>query len=971
MAFARLNKSITLPSEEYSVKQWMKAVYNLLEKTKSAKESGDLETVYTTSIKASSIVLEKLPQQNLDKAFEKDPALKTSYRKLKNQVEEILTEAENAANILKARDDEKKEITQKQVEIIRMPEPYSSSRLSADTSNQPPKKPVSPSTTQGLSPSPVYIIGNNMIGNITSTSNITSMVPITENNGFDPGFMKNLKDCNNNDKSNKKPPSLDDLKFHNNMIQASELHKYLNMKEDSPKILVLDVRLRTEFEKGHIKTKNIVCLEPILLTNGISSIDIESKLIISPEHEKELFNDRHKFDLVVYHNQDSSYVSESKSVVNKSIIPQSSLTYNSNDTMQYLYKAIFDTEFTKRLKRNPVLLNGGFNAWFRLTGEAGIERNTDNTIKNNTQNIIKINKNERENNNLWRDENDQRIMSSSPQKQEFIDPYDVNNTGGYIKSYMDFYSQPSGSQIQSMTGLNYSSNQTYNNNNNNNNNVYSSDSEFTIPPPNKPLPSPTVNKSTTSQTNNNNKSSLKRRKTIFDHPYYGFSEVNNPEYIKPPPIPPKPKKPLPQTPVSVSNEHNENISTISMNSVPHNNNNNIQTLIPNRTSSMEQNHHRLPTSESSFSQLGSGIGTTGLKNLGNTCFMNSTIQCLSGTVPFARYFLDGSYKRHINKLNPLGSKGVLVEAFAELIRVMWNDKYTFVSPISFKEAIGRFAPQFSGSDQHDSQEFLEFLLDGLHEDLNIKQKIKELTPTEEKQLESLHAGIASEIMWERYLRQNNSVIVSLFQGQFRNQLICSFCKNTSTTYSEFMYLSLPIPKERKGEQINLEMCLKNFVKEEILDGDNSWFCPRCKCHRQATKQLTISRLPDVLLIHLKRFSFNGPFRDKLDTYVDFPIRNLDLTEYMPYEMTQKTKNNIPGMGGLNNFNNVQQTGPYDLYAVSNHYGSLNGGHYTACVRNGYRQEWHNFDDSRASVCDVKNVKSRAAYNLFYVRKSIK
>ncbi|CAG8569341.1 3180_t:CDS:2, partial [Diversispora eburnea] len=816
----------------------------------------------------------KLPKQNLDKAFEKDPALETSYRNLKKQVEEILTEAENAANILKARDDEKEEITQKQ-EIIRMPEPHSFSRSSAeaniDTSNQPSKIPISPSTTQGLSPSPVYIVGNNMIGNITSTSNsnITSMVPINEtsknlkNNGFNPDSMKNLKNYNNNDKSN-------DLKFHNNTIQASELQKYLNMKEDSPKILVLDVRLRTEFEK-----------------------DIENKLIFSPKHEKELFDDRHKFDLVVYHNQDSSYVTESKSAINKSIISHSSSIYNSNDTMQYLYKAIFDTEFTKRLKRSPVLLNGGFNAWYRLTGEAGIERNTDNTTKNITQNIIQINQNERENNNNLRsDENDRRILSSSP--KEIIDSYDVNNFGSYIKSYMDFYSQP----------------------------------KFTIPPPNKPLPSPT---STTSQTNtskssNSSKSetSLKRRKTIFDHPYYSF--------------------------------------------IP---NNDTQILMPNRPSPMEQNHHRLPTSESSFSQLGSGIGTTGLKNLGNTCFMNSIIQCLSGTVPFARYFLDGSYKRHINKVNPLGSKGVLVEAFAELIRVMWDDKYTFVSPILFKEAIGRFAPQFSGSDQHDSQEFLEFLLDGLHEDLNVKQKIKELTPTEEKQMESLHTGIVSEIMWERYLRKNNSVIVSLFQGQFRNQLICSSCKNTSTTYSEFMYLSLPIPKERKGEQVNLEMCLKNFVKEEILDGDNSWYCSRCECHRQATKQLTISRLPDVLLIHLKRFSFNGPFRDKLDTYVDFPIRNLDLTEYMPYEITQKTKNNIPGIGGLNNFNNLQQTGPYDLYAVSNHYGSLNGGHYTACVRNGYRQEWHNFDDSRVSVCDIKNVKSRAAYNLFYVRKSIK
>ncbi|CAI2187781.1 14340_t:CDS:2, partial [Funneliformis geosporum] len=73
-----------------------------------------------------------------------------------------------------------------------------------------------------------------------------------------------------------------------------------------------------------------------------------------------------------------------------------------------------------------------------------------------------------------------------------------------------------------------------------------------------------------------------------------------------------------------------------------------------------------------------------------------------------------------------------------------------------------------------------------------------------------------------------------------------------------------------------------------------------------------------------------------------------------------------------NHHSLQQSGPfvYDLFAVSNHYGGLNGGHYTACVRNGYRHEWHNFDDSRVSKYDESSVVSRAAYNLFYVRKSI-
>jgi ubiquitin carboxyl-terminal hydrolase 8 len=83
-----------------------------------------------------------------------------------------------------------------------------------------------------------------------------------------------------------------------------------------------------------------------------------------------------------------------------------------------------------------------------------------------------------------------------------------------------------------------------------------------------------------------------------------------------------------------------------------------------------------------------------------------------------------------------------------------------------------------------------------------------------------------------------------------------------------MYLTLPVHKTDR--QISIEECLAKFVETEILDGDNAWNCPKCKKNRRATKTLTIAKLPTVLLIHLKRFSFNGPFRDKVDTLVKFP-----------------------------------------------------------------------------------------------------
>ncbi|KAF0528276.1 cysteine proteinase [Gigaspora margarita] len=102
------------------------------------------------------------------------------------------------------------------------------------------------------------------------------------------------------------------------------------------------------------------------------------------------------------------------------------------------------------------------------------------------------------------------------------------------------------------------------------------------------------------------------------------------------------------------------------------------------------------TSESSFSQMGSGIGTIGLRNLGNTCFMKFNSPMFKRYFTICKVFLDGSFKRHINRNNPLGAKGEeLADKFATLIRVMWSDQYVSVSPVTFKEAIGCFAPQLN------------------------------------------------------------------------------------------------------------------------------------------------------------------------------------------------------------------------------------------------------------------------------------
>lgn len=116
-------------------------------------------------------------------------------------------------------------------------------------------------------------------------------------------------------------------------------------------------------------------------------------------------------------------------------------------------------------------------------------------------------------------------------------------------------------------------------------------------------------------------------------------------------------------------------------------------------------------------------GIVGLSNLGNTCFMNSALQCLSNTWPLTKYFLEGHFKAEVNMENALGTKGKLVFNYARLLNELWNKDKDVFSPYQLKQVVGETNTMFAGYNQHDSQEFLNHLLDSMHEDLNrVKKK---------------------------------------------------------------------------------------------------------------------------------------------------------------------------------------------------------------------------------------------------------
>ena len=183
----------------------------------------------------------------------------------------------------------------------------------------------------------------------------------------------------------------------------------------------------------------------------------------------------------------------------------------------------------------------------------------------------------------------------------------------------------------------------------------------------------------------------------------------------------------------------------------------------------------------------------GLANLGNTCFMNSTLQCLAHTTPLQRYFLTGDYDRDLNKDNPLGTGGELATQFAQLLGELWNQRQAVVYPRNFKYTLGQHAEQFMGYDQHDSQELATYLLDALHEDTNRVTKKPYVEKPEQEENETDQE--ASDKAWSLHLQREDSKIVDNFVGQIKSRVQCNTpgCGRVSTTFDPFMYLSVPIP----------------------------------------------------------------------------------------------------------------------------------------------------------------------------------
>jgi ubiquitin carboxyl-terminal hydrolase 8 len=352
-------------------------------------------------------------------------------------------------------------------------------------------------------------------------------------------------------------------------------------------------------------------------------------------------------------------------------------------------------------------------------------------------------------------------------------------------------------------------------------------------------------------------------------------------------------------------------------------------------------------------------GSAGLVNIGNSCYMNCVIQCLVHAAPLTEYILQNSeqFDKDINKSNPLGSGGRVAEAYACLLKAIWSGHHSCISPQQFKFTIASFAKQFNNTHQHDAQELAAFLLDGIHEDLN-RVKLRQNPITKSEVTNEIHALDDTSLAiktWKHHLLRNDSIIVDRFQGMHRTSLQCPYCDKQSTKFDIFSSLSLTLVGRTDSQPIELDSCLQYFSRKERLDDRNAWYCTNCKENVNATKSVQLWSTPDILILHLKRFTYQsskrygGVRKGKIEDVVNFPVEHLDLE---PYIIGPVDPNAPPS---------------YKLFGVVEHSGqTADSGHYTATVQNSKDGRFYKCNDSQIGDA-AANFDGVEAYLLFYRR----
>ena len=349
-------------------------------------------------------------------------------------------------------------------------------------------------------------------------------------------------------------------------------------------------------------------------------------------------------------------------------------------------------------------------------------------------------------------------------------------------------------------------------------------------------------------------------------------------------------------------------------------------------------------------------GYTGLRNLGNTCFLNSCVQALVHTYEIHELLNKQLVNDRLNAgLKPLDAR--IFKEFKELAETMWSGNGV-VQPIKFVSAVQQVAHKkgvdiFTGWAQNDVTEFLRFIVNCFHTSIARGVKVN-VTGNPATDIDRM--AVKCYEMLNTTFSKDYSEIQDLFYG-----ILVSDISNVKTGKSlslkpeQYFILDLPIPTSERGTGggtsegstgiTTLYDCMTEFCKKELLTGDNQWHNELTGQKEDVNKQIRFWNFPKVLVITLKRFDARGR---KTDKFVDFPLTNFDLSKYVEDYLPNRYV--------------------YDLYGICNHTGSTEGGHYTAFVKNKMDKWTFCNDDSVSIVSNLTQMITPMAYCLFYRMK---
>ena len=339
----------------------------------------------------------------------------------------------------------------------------------------------------------------------------------------------------------------------------------------------------------------------------------------------------------------------------------------------------------------------------------------------------------------------------------------------------------------------------------------------------------------------------------------------------------------------------------------------------------------------------------GLNNIGATCYMNATLQCLSNTKPLTEYFLT-KFQRNPNR--------TMANEYYIVIKHLWDRAQNNIpySPNSFKETLSKENPLFEGIAANDSKDLINFLIERFHQELNeIKRNIQD-NNNNNNNLDQTNENLMLNIFVKEFQKKYNSPISNLFYGIIETKSQCHFCKTMKFNFQVYSFLEFPLQQVNQfyynngkrqlfnndgtNPDVNLYECFDYYRKVDLMNGDNQMYCNICNCLRDAYYSTEVYSAPLNLIINLNRGK-GAVYECK----VNFPAQ-LNLINYVTYK------------DGVTVF---------ELYAVICHLGpSSMSGHFVAYCKNRKDNKWYLYNDSIVTKCTKeKQYQDGMPYILFY------